>query len=166
MYRTTDEHRRSGVKPWVALAVYAAAVLAAAVVGGQGAAGSGEVYQALELPSWAPPSWLFGPVWTVLYVFIALAGWLVWRASGLGGSRAFHVFYVLQLLLNALWPPLFFAGNLYGAALLELVLLVAAVAVTAVLAVRHSKVAALLLLPYLGWSVFAGCLNFAVWLAN
>lgn len=150
----------------VAAICFAVAVLATALVGGLAAAGSGGVYAELEVPTWAPPSWLFSPVWTALYVLIAVAGWLVWRAAGLAGAKTFFVVYVLQLVLNALWTPLFFALGLYGAALIEIVFLDAAVAATIVLAWRHSRLAALLLVPYLAWSLFATALNTAIWLLN
>lgn len=150
----------------LAAAVFAAAVLLAAVAGGLGASGSGSTYQSLELPVWAPPSWLFGPVWTALYVLIAFAGWLVWRSSGLSGATAFYVLYVLQLVLNAAWTPLFFGAGLYGAALIDLALLTVIVAATAVLALRHSRLAAVLLVPYSLWVGFATALNLAVWAAN
>lgn len=150
----------------VAAICFAAAVLVTSLVGGLAAAGSGGVYAELELPAWAPPSWLFSPVWTTLYVLIAVSGWLVWRAAGLSRAKTFLVLYALQLVLNALWTPLFFALGLYGAALIEIVFLDVAVAATIVLAWRHSRIAALLLVPYLAWSLFASALTLAIWLLN
>ncbi len=159
--RTTSEPRRS----LLAAAGFSVAVLATALVGGVAAAGSGGVYARLELPAWAPPAWLFSPVWITLYVCVAVAGWLVWRAAA-EGTAAFLAFYALQLVLNAAWTPLFFGAALYGIALADIVLLAVAVAVTLVLARRHSGVAALLLAPYLVWVVFAAALNAAIWAAN
>ena len=80
-------------------------------LGGLAAAGARDTYDALDLPPFAPPGWLFGPVWSVLYVLIAVAGWLVWREVGLDRSIAV---YAVQLVLNALWTPIFFAGDRYG----------------------------------------------------
>lgn len=145
---------------------FAAAVLATALVGATAAADSGAVYAGLDLPVWAPHAWLFGPVWTVLYVLIAVAGWLVWRAAGIQGAVVFLGVYVLQLLLNAAWTPLFFGAGLYGLALVDILLLVVAVAGTLFLARPHSRTAALLLVPYLLWVAFAAALNAAIWLAN
>ena len=150
----------------VAAVCFAVAVLITASIGGVAAAGSGGVYAELELPAWAPPSWLFSPVWIALYVLIAVAGWSVWRVAGLGGAKVFFTAYVLQLVLNAAWPPLFFALGLYGVALIEIVLLDVVVVAAIVLAWRHSRVAALLLVPYLAWALFASALTLAIWLLN
>ena len=103
---------------------------------------------------------------TALVGGAAAAGWLVWRASGIQGAGAFLTVYAVQLALNAAWTPLFFGAGLYGAALIDIVLLAVAVAVTIVLAWRHSRTAALLLAPYLAWVAFAGALNAAIWAAN
>ena len=104
----------------LALAGFAAAVVAVAVIGSLAATSSRETYERLDLPPFAPPGWVFGPVWTVLYVLIALAGWLVWRQVGIDRSIAV---YAVQLGLNAMWTPIFFAGDRYGLALVEIVLL-------------------------------------------
>lgn len=147
-------------------AVFAAAVLATAVVGGLASARSSSVYTELDLPAWAPPSWLFSPVWTVLYILIAVSGWLVWRASGWRGAAAALAVYAVQLVLNALWPPLFFGAGRYGLAFAELVLLWGSIVAVIVLFRRHSVTAAALLLPYLAWVTYAGALNLAIWAAN
>lgn len=149
-----------------AAALFAAAVLATALVGGLTAVDTATDYTRLELPAWAPPSWLFSPVWTVLYVLVAVAGWLVWRASGWRGAAAALTVYAVQLVLNALWPPLFFTAARYALAFGEIVLLWAAVAATVVLFRRHSTTAAALLLPYLAWVTYAGALNLAIWRLN
>lgn len=150
----------------LAAAVFLAAVAVVAVVGGLASADAGAVYARLEQPAWAPPQWLFGPAWTVLYLLIAASGWLVWRSAGLYAARAFFVAYGVQLLLNAAWSPLFFGAGLYGAAFVDIVLLAVAIVVTMALAVRHSRTAALLLVPYLLWVGYAGALNLAIWLLN
>lgn len=148
------------------LAAFGAATAAAAVTGSLAALDASDRYGALVQPSWAPPAWLFGPVWTVLYVAIAVAGWLVWRKDGWGGARAALTAFAVQLVLNALWTPLFFGADLLGVAFAEIVLLWLAIVATVVLFARHSRPAALLLVPYLAWVTFASVLNLAIWLIN
>lgn len=161
MSSVAETHR--GPSAWLALLGYAAAVVVVAVVGGLAAGGSREEYQSLDQPAFAPPGWLFGPVWTALYVTIALAGWLVWRQVGIDRAMAP---YAVQLVLNACWTPLFFAAGWYGAALVEIVVLLAAIGVTIAMFARRSKPAALLLVPYAAWVAFATCLNAAIWWLN
>jgi tryptophan-rich sensory protein len=147
----------------LALVCFALAVLAAAALGSLAAVSSRETYERLDLPAFAPPGWVFGPVWTVLYVLIAVAGWLVWREVGLDRSIAV---YAAQLALNALWTPIFFAGDRYGLALVEIVVLLVAVLATIVLFAHRSRPAAWLLMPYAAWVAFATALNAAIVLAN
>ncbi|GAA1340652.1 TspO/MBR family protein [Saccharothrix algeriensis] len=153
---------RDGRRWWV-LAGFAAAVVVVALVGSLGVQGSREEYAALAKPAWAPPGWLFGPVWSVLYAMIAVAGWLVWRRVGF--TRPLWV-YAAQLVLNALWTPLFFGGGAYGLALLDISALLVLVAVTIGVFHRVSRSAALLLVPYWLWVAYATALNFALWRAN
>jgi tryptophan-rich sensory protein len=148
---------------WLGLLPFLAAVAVVATVGGLAAGSAGQTYRALELPPFAPPSWLFGPVWTVLYVMIAVAGWLVWRESG--WSLALTLWSV-QLVLNLAWTPLFFAADLYVWALLDIVLLLGLVAWTAAAFRRTSRLAAALLVPYLLWVGFATALNAAIVVLN
>lgn len=148
---------------WLGLLPFLAAVAVVAAVGGLAAGSAGQTYRALELPPFAPPSWLFGPVWTVLYVMIAVAGWLVWRASG--WSLALTL-WSAQLLLNLAWTPLFFAADLYVWALLDIVVLLGLVAWTAAAFRRTSGPAAALLVPYLLWVGFATALNAAIVVLN
>jgi tryptophan-rich sensory protein len=147
------------MRKWVALAVFAAAVFVAAAIGGLGVAGTPQEYQGLVQPDWAPPSWLFGPVWTVLYVLIALSGWLVWQRTGWGAALTA---YAIQLVLNAAWTPLFFGAGAYTLALVDIIVLWLAIGVTVVLFWRHSRLAAMLLLPYWAWVTFATALNAAI----
>lgn len=142
---------------------FGAAALAAALTGILAAVDAADRYAELVQPSWAPPPWLFGPVWTVLYALIAVSGWLAWRRTG--WTRALTV-YAVQLLLNALWTPLFFGAGLFGVAFAEIVLLGVAIVATIVLFARHSRVAAALLVPYLLWVTFAAALNLAIWQLN
>ncbi|MEV7091906.1 TspO/MBR family protein [Amycolatopsis sp. NPDC051045] len=145
--------------PWLVLAGFLGVVAVVAVVGGLAASSAKDVYARLELPPWAPPSSLFGPVWTVLYVMIALAGWCYWRTDG--ETRGFAA-YGIGLLANLLWTPLFFEGGAAKAALVDIVVLDVVVIVTIVLFTRRSKLAAALLVPYLGWILYATALNTAI----
>ncbi len=126
----------------------------------------GAWYAALARPRWTPPNWLFAPVWTALYLAIAVAGWLVWRA--LPGSRV-HVAlvpWVAQLILNAAWSWLFFGLHQPGYALLDILLLLAAIVWFVVAAGPVSALAAWLFIPNLLWVGFAAALNTAIWHLN
>ena len=123
-------------------------------------------YAELIKPSWAPPGWLFGPVWTALYLMMAVAAWLVWREGGWRAQRAPLTLYLVQLALNALWTPLFFGLRNPGLALAEIVLLGAAIVLTSRAFRPVSRLASWLLVPYLVWVVFAAALNFAIWRLN
>lgn len=123
-------------------------------------------YGTLEKPSWTPPGSFIGAVWTVLYTGMAVAAWLVWRRGGLAGNRAAFVAFGVQLALNALWSILFFGLRSPGAGVVGIVLLAAAVAWTIALFWRVSRPAALLLVPYLAWVLFAGSLNAIIWRMN
>jgi translocator protein len=153
---------RAGRGP-LALLGFVAAVAVVAAVGGLAAANSREVYAGLAQPPWAPPSWLFGPVWTVLYLLIAVSGWLCRRA---GGTRREFAWYALGLLLNAAWTPLFFGLGAYTPALVEIVVLDAVIVGTILTFRRRSTTAAALQLPYLAWALFATALNAAIVVLN
>ncbi|QVQ53963.1 tryptophan-rich sensory protein [Spiractinospora alimapuensis] len=157
---------RDGRRSFVGLAVFAVLVACAAVVGGSASQRAGEVYAGLEQPVWAPPAWVFGPVWLCLYVLIAVAGWLVWRAAGWRGATTALSLFLVQLILNAGWTPLFFAAEWRGVALVDIVLLLAAITVLVPLFARHSRLAASLLLPYWVWVAFATALNLSIWRLN
>ena len=126
----------------------------------------GTWYQTLHKPVFNPPDWLFAPVWTVLYLMIAVAGWRVWRSVGLSGAWAGMVAYSAQLALNLAWSFLFFGGRMIGIALADIVLLLAAIGVNAVLFWRIDRLAGWLLVPYAAWVAFACVLNFALWRLN
>jgi benzodiazapine receptor len=150
-------------RKWLALLGFGAAVTVAAAAGGLAVRNAGQQYAGLERPAWAPPAWLFGPVWTVLYALIATAGWLVWRRVGWGPALWA---WVVQLVLNVLWTPLFFGAGRYGLAFAELVLMWLAIGVTVDRFRRVSGPAAALLLPYWAWVAFAGTLNLTIWRLN
>jgi benzodiazapine receptor len=125
----------------------------------------GEWYQALQKPPWTPPDWLFAPVWTVLYLAIAVAGWLAWRARDGEGSTALS-FWVAQLVLNGMWSWLFFGLHRPDLALLDIVLLDAAIVGFGLSALPISRLAAGLFVPYGLWVAYATALTFSIWQAN
>ena len=153
-------------KSLLALAGWVLVAAAAGAVGSLASIRAADLYAVLDRPAWAPPSWLFGPVWTALYVLMGVAAWLVWRERGRVPVRAALTLFVLHLVPNALWTWIFFAWRMGGLALLEIVLLAATVAVTAVLFARVRRLAGLLLLPYLGWVLYATALTAAIWRRN
>ena len=126
----------------------------------------GNWYERLTKPSWRPPNWLFAPVWAVLYLTIAVSGWLVWRISGFAGAALPLGMYGIQLVLNATWTPIFFGLHWIGWAFFEIVLLWLAIVATIAYFHPVHPVAAWLLLPYLAWVTFAAALNFAIWRLN
>lgn len=123
-------------------------------------------YQTLDKPSWNPPDWVFGPVWSVLYFLMGVAAWLIWRrADGSQPRQALRLFGI-QLALNVAWPACFFALRNPGLALAELVVLLVAIAATMAAFQRISPLAAALMAPYLAWSTFAAVLNLSIWRLN
>ena len=149
---------------WGGLAAWVAVTFAAAAIGNWATGSSvGDWYGTLRKPSWTPPGWLFGPVWTVLYASMATAAWMVWRRVGWGRATAA---YGVQLALNAGWSVLFFGLRQPGWAAAEIIALWLAIAVTIALFARESKAAAWLLVPYLAWVTFAAALNVAIWRLN
>jgi translocator protein len=123
----------------------------------------GEWYATLRKPSWNPPNWIFGPVWTALYTMMAVAAWLVWKRGGFPVQRTALALFLLQLFFNALWSPLFFGLKNPALAFADLVLLGLALLATVVAFWRVRLLAGLLLAPYLLWVTFAGALNFTLW---
>jgi benzodiazapine receptor len=146
----------------IALAVFLALVVCAALAGAQFM--PGPWYAGLAKPAWTPPAWVFGPAWTVLYAMIAVAGWRVWRVTP--RPRLALGLWAAQLVLNALWTPLFFGLHRPGPAFAAIVLLWAAIAAFALAAVRRDRAAAALFVPYALWVGFAAALNFAIWRMN
>jgi len=122
-------------------------------------------YKTLQRPDWTPPGWLFGPVWSVLYLSMAVAAWLVWRKGGRRARTALLAFAV-QLALNVAWSALFFGLRCPAAGLADIVALWLAIVVTVVCFFRVSAAAGIILLPYLAWVSFAAALNFSIWRMN
>lgn len=126
----------------------------------------GEWYARLKKPSWNPPGWIFGPVWSSLYTMMAVAAWLVWKRGGFAAQRRPLRLFLVQLALNGAWSPLFFGLHRPGVAFAEILLLWLAI-VTTLKAFRPvSRVGAWLLAPYLAWVTFAAVLNFTLYRLN
>lgn len=136
----------------------------AGMIGSQ--AGPGAWYAGLNKPAWNPPNWVFGPVWTYLYLTMAWAASRVWRKGGWSNQRAPILVYLVQLILNASWSPIFFGLHQPGFAFAEILLLWVAIAGTLVLFLRVDRLAGFLLAPYLAWVSFAAFLNFTLWRLN
>jgi tryptophan-rich sensory protein len=137
-----------------------------AAIGASASLRAGAFYAELVRPDWAPPAAVFGPVWTLLYAMMAVAAWLVWLRRDSRPVRMALAFFVLQLVLNALWSWLFFGWNLGALSLLDIGLLWALIVTTLVLFWRVSPLAAWLLVPYLAWVTFAAALNYRIWELN
>ena len=121
-------------------------------------------YAGLSKPPWTPPNWLFGPVWTALYIMMAVAAWLVWKRTTLVSLPM--ALFLIQLLLNVAWSGLFFRMKSPGAGFADIVLLWLAIAATLMSFWPVSSVAGWLLVPYLLWVSYASALNFSIWRRN
>jgi tryptophan-rich sensory protein len=154
--------RRQGI----GLAGWLLVSFAAAAVGGVASANAADFYQQLVRPGWAPPPWLFGPVWSVLYLMMGIAAFLVWRERGFRGARAALTLFIVQLAVNGLWSWLFFAWRRGALAFGEILLLWVLIAATIVAFWRVKPLAGALLIPYLLWVSFATALTWAVWRLN
>jgi benzodiazapine receptor len=147
----------------MSLTVFIAMVAAAALVGSQ--FGPGPWYVALHKPLWTPPDWLFGPVWSVLYIAIAVAGWSVWRSKAVSVTKPI-LLWLLQVILNGLWSWLFFGLRRPELALIDIIALLITICCFIATASGTSRVAAWLFVPYALWVGFATALNFAIWQLN
>ena len=132
-------------------------------------------YQTIEKPSFSPPNWLFGPVWTTLYVMMGISLFLVWRATTnittftkdrRGRKISAFIAFGIQLILNVLWSFLFFGLRSPQLAFVEIIILLISIVATTVIFSRISKLAAILMVPYAGWVTFASFLNLQIWLLN
>jgi tryptophan-rich sensory protein len=142
------------------------ACFSAAAIGGFASSQAGDFYKALIRPDWAPPGWLFGPVWTVLYILMAVSAWLVWRDYGFRRAGSALSLFIVQLAVNALWTWLFFVWHLGAVAFAEILLLWLLILASVASFWRLHRLAAVLLLPYLAWVSFASVLTWAVWRNN
>ena len=142
------------------------AAFAAGAVGAVASVDAASFYAQLSKPSWAPPASVFGPVWSALYALMGVAAWLVWRSPASASTRGALTLFVAQLAANALWSWLFFAWHRGALAAVEVLVLLALIVATLGAFWRISRLAALLLVPYLAWVSFASVLTWAVWQNN
>jgi len=160
-------YRPVQAKPgWAALAGIVGATALAAAVGTLASLEASEFYWVLDAPSWAPPPWLFGPVWTLLYAMMALAAWLVVRERRRSSVMPELALFGAQLALGALWTWLFFRWHQGASAFAEVVVLLCVVGLTALAFSRVRPLAGALMLPYLAWVIFASVLTFSLWQRN
>ena len=155
---------RSPSSQLVGLLGWLLAASAAGAVGAVASVDAASFYAQLSKPSWAPPAWVFGPVWSLLYALMGVAAWLVWRSPGSKGVAL--CLFGAQLAANALWSWLFFAWHRGALAAVEVLFLLALIVATTAAFWRTSRLAALLLVPYLLWVTFASVLTWAVWQSN
>lgn len=154
-------------RSFIALLVFMLVSFAVSALAGLATSTSvGSWYQTLAKPAFSPPDRVFGPVWTLLYVLIAVAGWRVWRLPASGLRRFALCAWAAQMALNLLWSFLFFGARAIGPALAEIAALLGAIALTLWLFWRLDRPAGLMFLPYLLWVGFATALNAALWVLN
>jgi tryptophan-rich sensory protein len=157
----TRSQQLIGLAGWTALCYLTAAAGAVASTNAK------TFYSGLVQPDWAPPGWLFGPVWTILFTMMAFAAWMVWRAPAEPSARRWALgLFVVQLAANALWSWLFFGLQKGGWAFAEVLVFWVLIALTCAAFWRIRPLAGMLLLPYLAWVAFASYLNWVLWQAN
>lgn len=155
----------------LSLVVWIGVVFLASVIGSLAtSSGLQEWYGTLEKPSFQPPNWIFGPVWSCLYLMMAISAWIIWRKRNQPSNRSAANFFVavfgIQLVLNVLWSVIFFGYQSPSWAFFEICILWCAIATTVFLAYRQSVWSGHLLVPYLGWASFALVLNLSIWQLN
>ncbi len=152
---------------WLGLIVFIAICIGA---GGLGAiATTPEIdtwYKSINKPTWTPPGFVFGPVWTTLYIMMGVAAWLVWKRGGFRQSRTPLALFAVQLLLNVSWSWIFFNQHQLGWAFAEIIMLWTAIVATTIAFFKSSRAAGVLMLPYLAWVSFAAALNHTIWQLN
>lgn len=152
---------------WIELLLWIALCFAVAGMGGSWTAGEVKGwYRTLTMPSFAPPNWVFGLVWSVLYTLMAVAAWHVWLATPAQVRTWALVLFLLQLALNLAWSWIFFRQHAIGFALVEVAVLWVAIGATTLAFSRISPLAAWLMVPYLAWVAFAAALNATFWRLN
>jgi translocator protein len=151
------------------LGLFAFIVLCLIVSGGGGAITATSVdtwYQALEKPPFNPPDWLFAPVWTALYILMAIAAWRVWRVRSFDATRWAFAVFGLQLCLNLAWSFLFFGLQRIDLALIEIFFLLISIITNTILFWRIERLAGMMFVPYAVWVTYATVLNVSLWLLN
>jgi len=166
MRKLTPMPKQSISSQAVSLVMWLAIVFAAAAIGSIGSSDAGTFYAQLSRPSLAPPASVFGPVWSVLYVLMGIAAWLVSREQGARNRKAAITLFMVQLAANALWSWLFFYWHNGALAFAEILVLLALIAATMVMFWRISRLAAILMVPYFVWVCLASVLMWTVWHRN
>ena len=123
-------------------------------------------YASILKPSWTPPNQIFGPVWTLLYILMGVAGWRIWRKGGFNTNRHLLILFFIQLTFNFFWSFLFFKLQRPDVAFVDILFLGASILATIVAFARKDALSAWLLVPYFIWVMFASGLNFAIWRLN
>ncbi len=153
-------------RDWYKLAVSLALPFAAAAIGSAfTVSGEGSWYSSLAKPFFNPPGWIFGPVWTFLYILMGVSLYLVWKKNA-ENSRNAYIIFGIQLFLNAMWSILFFGMHQIFGAFICIILLLASIITASVLFYKISRPAGLLFIPYILWVSFASVLNFAIFILN
>lgn len=155
---------RSGARNLLALVGWLLLSFTASGVGSIASVNARNFYQTLERPSWAPPGWLFGPVWTTLFALMGIAAWLVWRERGWRNAQGGLTLFIVQLAVNALWSWLFFAWRMGTGAIVDVLLLWLLIVATIVAFWRVKPLAGMLLVPYLMWVTYASALT--IWIVQ
>jgi translocator protein len=152
------------MKKWLVLAGFVILCVGIGALAGMATSQSVlEWYPGLNKPSWTPPGWLFAPVWTVLYIMMAVAAWLVWKT---GNAQTALILFFGQLLLNLAWSFLFFGARSPALGLIDILALWLSIAATIFAFSFRSRVAAFMMVPYLCWVSFATALNAAIYMLN
>ena len=125
-----------------------------------------DIYSSIERPNFAPPSYIFGIVWPILYIMMGVAFYFIWIAKDSSNKKSAIFVYLLQLFLNFLWPIIFFKYKLYFISFIELILLLIVIIITYAKFIKIDKKSAYLLIPYIVWVSFAGILNLSIYLMN
>jgi tryptophan-rich sensory protein len=155
------------INKWLMLVVFVGICLLVGFIGGYSTRHAIETwYAGLTKPSWNPPNWVFGPVWTILYILMGIAAWYVWRApQSPARSLALWIFGI-QLFLNFIWTPLFFGMHAVGWAAVDIVFLWLGISGFIFASWRVNPTAAVLFIPYWAWVTYASTLNIAIWRLN
>lgn len=152
---------------WVVLLGFIGVCFAAAFVGNALSGNAAQTwYPQLNQPAFTPPAWVFGPVWAVLYLAMGVAAWLVWLRRGVRSAEGVWALFALQLVLNAVWPGVFFGMRDLGSAFFVIVVLWLAIGATLLAFWRIHRLAGALFVPYLAWVTFAAVLNYSLWQMN
>ena len=165
MSRTIEMTHLSPTAQVVGLIVWVGLCFLTAWIGSRFSPGS-EWYQQLQKPSWTPPGYVFGPVWSLLYLSMGVAAWLVWKRFGFAGAPLALTFFIVQLVLNGMWSWMFFGLHRPGLAFAEIIVLWCAIIATMISFWQKRADAGLLFLPYAAWVSFATILNGAIWRLN